>query len=297
MKKNYNSIEERLKQIHFRDLSASERDKVWQGITDEIGRQTDGYRVSPYFSFPLVANRKTMISLLIGALLFAGAGGTVVSADNARPGDTLFGVDRAVENVRLALAGKGKGELKMKFANERLAEVKSLIAESRSVSASSTATSTSATSTSTSTSPKKASRDNVALAVSTAIAYLNEISADLNASSTAATRAEIQAVIAQLENVVNADDVKFRLKQNGDFQLKIKGNVRASTTSTSTATSGAVRIKIDTSGNKDRIEVREDGEKIRIELKGGELFRVKTEVDSDDDTSESDDGRDRGRSR
>ena len=49
-----------------------------------------------------------MIALFIAVLVAVGIGGTAIVSDNARPGDALFGIDQAVENVRISLAGKEK---------------------------------------------------------------------------------------------------------------------------------------------------------------------------------------------
>jgi len=69
-----------------------------------------------------------MIPILIALAVLFGAGGTVVASDSARPGDLLFPVDRAVEEVRAAFtAGEGKAELKIKFAEERLDEMDSIL--------------------------------------------------------------------------------------------------------------------------------------------------------------------------
>ncbi len=71
-----------------------------------------------------------MISALIGLFLALSAGATVAVSDDAKPGDALYGVDRASERVRLAFAGEeGKAELKVRYANERLTELEEVIAE------------------------------------------------------------------------------------------------------------------------------------------------------------------------
>ena len=69
-----------------------------------------------------------MIQLIIVLALALGAGGTVVASDSARPGDFLFPVDRAVEDIRATFtAAEGKAELKVKFAEERLDELESIL--------------------------------------------------------------------------------------------------------------------------------------------------------------------------
>ena len=65
-----------------------------------------------------------LISFLVVAVL--SMSGLVASADAAGPGDFLFGLDTAIEDVRLSLTrdeGK-KAELRLEFATERLGELK-----------------------------------------------------------------------------------------------------------------------------------------------------------------------------
>lgn len=64
-----------------------------------------------------------VVSAVILGLAVA-MGGVVAVADAAGPGDLLFGVDRAVEQVRLRLTTDGVAEarLRLEFAVERLAE-------------------------------------------------------------------------------------------------------------------------------------------------------------------------------
>jgi len=275
-------LEDKLKALKFRDLKKSEGQNAWNGINARISSRT----------FPLFTKRKNMIPLLIGVLMFASVGGTVAASNSAVPGDTLFLVDRAVENVRLAFANNGKAELKIKFAEERLGEVATLIARARAqASATTTATTTpsnNATSTATSTSPRK-SPDRVALGINVALEYLNDISADLEAKGNTEALAAIESVIDRLEGMVNAEDVRVNLKKDGEFLLKIKG-----TTASSTASSTG-KVKINTSGNKSRIEVKvEDDGRIKIEIKDEGNVRIKSDDDNatstnDDDNDEDDD--------
>lgn len=70
-----------------------------------------------------------IVVLVVGATLTGGAA-TVVAADQAKPGDLLYPVDTAVENVRLALASTEEQiTLRQQFAEERLKEVKALVEE------------------------------------------------------------------------------------------------------------------------------------------------------------------------
>ena len=60
--------------------------------------------------------------------IIAGTGGVAYAADGAVPGDALYGVDQAVESVRLNLASSPEAttELLLSFSEERLIEAKAL---------------------------------------------------------------------------------------------------------------------------------------------------------------------------
>lgn len=123
---NNEKIEKTLSKISFHGLSREEQDFVWQNIEK---------KTAPSFSLLTLTLNKNMITSFIVALaLTLGVGGTVVTADNARPGDTLFGIDQAVENLRLRLSGEEKkNELRIKFAEERVKEIEELTKENSSM--------------------------------------------------------------------------------------------------------------------------------------------------------------------
>src|SRR3990167_9258752 len=65
---------------------------------------------------------------IIIAVVLLGGGATIVASDSASPGDFLFPVDRAVEEIRLAMASD-ETELRLKFAEERVEDLEEIIAE------------------------------------------------------------------------------------------------------------------------------------------------------------------------
>jgi hypothetical protein len=75
--------------------------------------------------------------LLAVALLVAGALGTVSYSDGAAPGDLLYGLDRALENVRLQFAGGPDqvAQLQIEQARERLLELETVSAKGDTVQA------------------------------------------------------------------------------------------------------------------------------------------------------------------
>jgi hypothetical protein len=132
-KKHENDLERLFGLIHPSKLSAHEKESVWCSIAQRIETQpmpmTERPTVSPWQLHALFRNPMMATIALFLSIMLAG-GGTVMAADNARPGDLLFRVDTTVENARLALASeKNKAELKVRFAQERIAEVESLVSE------------------------------------------------------------------------------------------------------------------------------------------------------------------------
>lgn len=112
--------------IKTKSLSDSEKSNAWQKISLNLPDQD----ASPFNS--LLTN-KTMLKpilsvLVILGVVFGGGIWTVQASDQARPGDILYPVDRAVENIRLAFTSSAnKAELKVQFAEERASEVRSLV--------------------------------------------------------------------------------------------------------------------------------------------------------------------------
>lgn len=107
-------------------LSEDEKKGVWKNIQKNIQPQPIP---SPFaFNFAFL---KPMPLAALGLIFALSLGGTTAAAQQARPGDLLFPVDQALEEVRLALAFNDteKATLQIKFAEERLQELRSLLEE------------------------------------------------------------------------------------------------------------------------------------------------------------------------
>lgn len=116
-------VEKTLQRVSPKGLSADEKSMLWSRIETNLEAE----------SFMKAHTRGRGIKVVavstIVALLFGG-GATVAFADNSRPGDFLFPVDVALEKVQLNLASEEeKDNLRIAFAQERLEEVRSLVAE------------------------------------------------------------------------------------------------------------------------------------------------------------------------
>ncbi len=193
-----------------------------------------------------------MIGLLIVLALALGTGGVAVVSDNARPGDALFGVDRAVENVRISFAGEErKNELRVRFAEERVAEVKELEAEGEVVNGP----------TEELTAEQEAE---VALGIETALDLLTELNENSEVSD-----ARLEALAAELSTYLDELPANARV-QVSDDRLRIKFD------------QGPEKIEIKEQGeNKTKIEVRTEESRLRVEVKDGQI-EIKTKVENND---------------
>jgi hypothetical protein len=72
-----------------------------------------------------------VIATLVLSLLAGGGAGVVYAADGSSPGDPLYGLDTAIESLRLAVTPdpQARTELALEFAQERLLELQELAAE------------------------------------------------------------------------------------------------------------------------------------------------------------------------
>ncbi len=124
MNNNNQDIEKIISETSFRTLSAEEQSRVW-GSVFQANKKV----------LPVKHNKQFMLKPIIIALVLAvGLGGTAALADNSLPGDPLFGIDRAVENLRLSLAGEQKkNALRIAFADERVKEVEKIATSSPSM--------------------------------------------------------------------------------------------------------------------------------------------------------------------
>lgn len=305
---NNHNIEQQLSHISFRALSNEERDRGWERIVL--------HKRKPLFN--LFFTTKPMItSLLIALALSLGIGGTVVTADSAVPGDTLYGLDRAVENLRINIAQKEKkDELRIKFADERVHEIEKIETKEQSV-------------------PAPAS-ESITEAVVTGIeadVFTNETIVKIEYSgkkftwvSDAKTKeAVVDAVVAKYPSLSKtfvegklSFEIEDRSSRAGDKltgdSLSAETRVKVTTglntalallQGVSTTLSGdeAVRLKaitdqlnayladesldnddgevrIKEDDNKTRVELRTEDGRVRVEVKNGEL-RIKTDDDDD----------------
>jgi hypothetical protein len=114
-----------LKSIHIKPLTTEEKIRAWDqirfGMAQSTAAATSKYKqetVSPFKKWAYVA------------VVFGLTTSSVFAAESSKPGDLLYPVDRAWENVQLTLSpASQQNTLKMNFALERVEEVREILKE------------------------------------------------------------------------------------------------------------------------------------------------------------------------
>lgn len=126
MNNEFSIIEDRLKKVSVQKLSDEEKQTLWVSV---VRAHTACPVVSPY-SWMLLVHRRVMVSVASVLILVLAGGSTVAIADTSKPGDALFVLDRATENVVLALSPESKKDtIRVSVANERIDELESIISD------------------------------------------------------------------------------------------------------------------------------------------------------------------------
>ncbi len=295
-------IEEVLEESAPHSLSTTERESVWNAVLLRVEHTPTP---SPYF-FNL--NHTSMIPLIVAIAVLLSAGGTVAASDGARPGDLLFPVDRAVEDMRLSLASeKDKADLRVKFADERLHEFDSILDdELGGEDLSGTLTEAEADIFTDLTIVKLEAGDRKAVFSTDANTRAEIIAEIVNRFDF--TETEVDAVLSiETENrasrAEDGGEVSEEAKLRIEYALSILNAALLSARGSADAElqnavdviedrllerSGSLpeEIRVKIKDDRSRVEVRgEDGSRVRIETKDGET-RVKVD-DRDDDSSDT----------
>ncbi|MDQ1251426.1 MAG: hypothetical protein QG646_505 [Euryarchaeota archaeon] len=122
MKYNFSK---KIEKIKVKKLTDDEKNFIWSSV---VFKKEGSKKLS--FNF-----KKNMIGAILSLVLLLGGGGAVAAANNSVPGDTLFGLDLALEKARVSLANteEKKNELKVRFAEERINEAENIIKKQSSV--------------------------------------------------------------------------------------------------------------------------------------------------------------------
>jgi len=137
-----------LRQVPQRDPAKAEKSKTrFLAEIDKINKEEHisarknqmnfVRQIKEYFKMATPRMKKVYqtaaIAIVLVALLFGGAGITAAAASNSLPGDRLYAVKSGIEKARVQLAGEteDKVQLNLQYAQMRLEEIESLIAQER----------------------------------------------------------------------------------------------------------------------------------------------------------------------
>lgn len=284
-------LEKILNKTKVKGLTDSESNFLWSNISENLSVERQGVNnYNKFYMKPSIKKVRFIVASALVASLFGGSFATVALADNSRPGDFLFPIDLASENFQLKFSSdKKRGDLHIKFASERLDEVRQLLAlvvlddnAQLFLSATTTSTTTDSTETGTttatttedtqddenSTSPDAVTQTNSALLV--ALEYLENSRIVLEAEGNEIGVMAIDAFIAELTELASS-----QVDSIEKSKIKIRGN------------SGNVKIEIEASiddvktkfkfenknGKKggQKIELKSGDEKMKLDIKGDEI--------------------------
>jgi hypothetical protein len=126
MDNEFSNMEQSLEKISLHRMEDFERERAWHTIVTKHNEQPI---VSPY-SWMLFVHSRVAVTVAALLIIVLGGAGTVAAADDSKPGDALYAVDRAAESVRLALTPQSeKASVQLAFADERLTELDEIISE------------------------------------------------------------------------------------------------------------------------------------------------------------------------
>jgi len=290
----YKNIEEKLKDLRPETLSQKEKNMLWSKIENSIEERGQKKTAASSFGFlpTFFIPRFAIVVLLIVALV-GGSAKTVSASDDAVPGDFLFQLDIAVEKIQLVFSDdKKKGELRIKFAKERLEEAKlvlSVFLEDQSTTTDNATTTDTTASATDSTeggnattslgsenatgTPPEDNEDNddklnfktkniekAQFALETALRHLEDTKSKLENENNAAAVLAVAGIMVELSNLAGG-----HLEDLDDFRAKIKNN------------NGKLKIEIETVSNelnnKFKFELKKDKKKkdnneIKVKVSG-----------------------------
>ncbi len=124
-----NKLENNLKRIKLRELGDDDKNSIWHGIFLRHLEEAREMKVATVSIFQMHF-KKILVAAFAFMFVLSGVGaGIVTASDKAEPGSALFQLDLAVEKFQLGVASpEKKDKLRLKFAEERVIEVKSVLA-------------------------------------------------------------------------------------------------------------------------------------------------------------------------
>lgn len=216
---------EQLESLRPRSLSSDERESAWQAIESRIALMP---KTEPKPRSLIMTPMPFAPIFLALLLLVSGSVAVTAASDSALPGDALYPVDRAVENVRLQLAtsADAKAKLQVKFAGERFDEAQKAVIRARVKASASARTNTNASAGSDSEDTIRESA-RAELALKTAIETLTRVRTELQAKGNVQAAAQIGIVLTKLADLTEQhlevlDRVKVELEGDTNATLRIR---------------------------------------------------------------------------
>ncbi len=116
------------------DATGRIRERMLSEFRTVTKSAADRYNTTERHSFSsLLVTKHYMIPILIAAILLLGTTGTAIAADQALPGDPLYGIDRALERswLGLSLSDTSRADRLLHMAEEREQEIERLRVQNR----------------------------------------------------------------------------------------------------------------------------------------------------------------------
>lgn len=240
-------------------LSKEAKATLWSNIETNLSVPVS--TPSPYHFTFISARWLAPVALALILVISVGGVGTVAAAEQSKPGDLLYPIERAVENLQLFLASDERSaELQAEFARKRLLELRAIIDE------------------------ELASLDNeTTINASSSATTSDSTKRSVSIATTENTRINfaVSEFVKQLSTVENNDARQAVLSLIKDTDGIIVGEDEEK------------RVRIEDNKVEFRYEDDETGERIRIREKDGELrVEVKSDDSKDEDKDQDDDSRD-----
>jgi len=277
-------------------LTRAEKNVLWSNIQREITKDDQKTFVlsrEPRMPFLFLFRFKFALASFLVIALLGGSAGVVSASNRAVPGDALFPIDTAIEKLQLIFSrGNKKNTLRIKFAEERLQEVKTVLAFENNTNA---ATEDDSSSTTTKDSADKNTSLHIAkseTALLVALTHLEQEKDKLEASGDTIAAAIIDDIIAELNDIalnhvqhLNKLVLKIEQKTNKGKNNGIKIAFEASSHSVTT---------------KFKFERKENGKSNEKKQRGNGRFKFDFDTEGggnnedDDDNEDGDDENDEG---
>lgn len=263
------NIDENLSRMKIKPLTKEEREKMWQHIVTAAHQPlgTSRFILKEFIRKPLIWGT------MIGILILGGSMATVSAADNAKPGDLLFSIDRALESVQLALASSNqqKTQLKLGIVQERLEEIQAILAENETDDIEDEEENTEAN--------FSIDEEQIDQAFDIALSSIADIKQEFEDQGNTDAVSAINKVIDEFDTDFQSLPSKFRfsIKQNRNkYQLTLE--IQTS--------EGKERLRIKTNGNKVDIDLKNEDGKIKIKIKEDGSVKVKDKKRGKDENEE-----------